>query len=1667
MTFFYYKDKYLYALSIFILLFLNIPEAKSFQSCDTVRSCTGNALHITVTSGKGAQYVDVPMSKSISDMKSAMTVEMWIKPEAQAGKKQFIAGIWGPGEDVNDVWTIYISPDDSLVFELNGQNTELRDLDNTIVKAYAGNLYKTWNSIAAVFDGSKQTAYIYINGSLIDSARNYLYPLSQLRKPQDNLPLQIGSTNALSNNNNNRTILGWIDEVRIWNKVIPSFELYCGMNQSLNDKVDNLILYYRFNQTPVNFDICDASEFGNHGQARSGARCESGNRPIQIKFISNISSITDTLVCDTLKSWTFSITDTSICGGRVWMRVIDDLSTSYTITPTNMYLLPNQPNQFTLTLNTNFVGNINSRLQIISYDRCGSYITVPIKLKRITELEYSKSIIDFDTVVAGCKDKPYIDSTFTICNNTAQFGSPRVVTVNSITTGFPGTYQIISRPMPFQIMPGDCETITVRFTRGYLTKVYNTNITINTDDICNPKATIQLKGAAFEALNVTTNGKTRLDSINFGTFCINVASPGVRYYWNNQMNTQISVDTILIPEHFIGMPLKFPINLNPKWGYNPNYFRFLPTKQGFFRDSIIFIVRTDECVVERKLYVTGTGFYADLSFEAPTLDFGSVIVGQQSALNAKITNNSSDTMRVNFYLRKGVAFSLNVITSATILPGNSVSIPVTFNPLQNEDYTDELCYYETKCGTSGCVQLNGKGIIQRLNFIPMVMETKNVVGCGSELDTLWIENVSGQTQTLDNFTFTNPGGRYSLVEPPAMPNSLIIQNGNSEKFVFRYTPNDVITEHADKAFLEFRTSDGQRWNAKLFGTSIIPKIFVTEFTKYGTLEVGDVRRDTLLMENISPFPVRVDSIDIPNGFTLIYPNRIINQSLNNGDSIRIILDFTPLAPGTYKGDVVVHSSAPCEVIGSGIVQGESVIVPLEIPISVISFGFVRPCDCVVRELPLINNSQAFEMSIDSLWIDDIGLTNGFPEFFSWTSFYSPGGTTPYSIPKSKFDTVKIKFCPRTPAQREFVDMSANINVKASGSGWERKYTTFLVGKRSLVIQPTPDTIGFPPTRVDTLSVTQYDNIIIPDYNVNPDRADVTLDSISFMPDERVFYAADSLGRLFPITIDSTENISIKLDFKPRAVRKYEAKMVLHFSNPCYFSDTTVFVSSEGFAPAYGLNLNFDNLKISPDTFKVINCQTIDIPVYSSRDIPAKVINVHSMFLYDTTKLEYIGSTSPYLSAPCDPFVPSINVYDIDETGKEIVAKNLCWVDSTRPIFIASFRPRNLDRDTIKIKIDSIHFDTEDVILYHLIADGDEATIVVQKPEISIINQITFDSVQVLDCNTDTLLVVNTGDVPASVDNLLQLPDYTVIESSVPPMNTLLNVGDTIAIVLKFCPRKKDSFDNILISESIDPCFVYDSASISGTGFAPPFEVISDISDNFTAMDTVRTILGDTVQLPVYLSKDFAANIKGSLYWLEALRFDVQMSYNPYPLKFISAESRIDGNFNFTSKPGNLTLHYQNVDTLRAGPIAMITFLTTVPDSIISSISIEASGFDTDSILFLDIIPIGSPAVLEVEGKCSITFMKFSDEQTSLMQNVPNPWSDRTTIEFSINEYAPVVLEVYDMTGKLRLKALDGSRVFPPGKYKVEINAADLESGTYFYNIEAGVFKSTKPMVIIK
>ena len=83
----------------------------------------------------------------------------------------------------------------------------------------------------------------------------------------------------------------------------------------------------------------------------------------------------------------------------------------------------------------------------------------------------------------------------------------------------------------------------------------------------------------------------------------------------------------------------------------------------------------------------------------------------------------------------------------------------------------------------------------------------------------------------------------------------------------------------------------------------------------------------------------------------------------------------------------------------------------------------------------------------------------------------------------------------------------------------------------------------------------------------------------------------------------------------------------------------------------------------------------------------------------------------------------------------------------------------------------------------------------------------------------------------------------------------------------------------------------------------------------------------------------------------------------------------------------------------------------------------------------------------------------------LDQNYPNPFNPSTIIAYSLPEASNVILSVYNALGQ-QVKIVEN--VYKnAGNYKVTLNANDLNSGIYFYKIEAGQFSQIRKMILVK
>ena len=83
----------------------------------------------------------------------------------------------------------------------------------------------------------------------------------------------------------------------------------------------------------------------------------------------------------------------------------------------------------------------------------------------------------------------------------------------------------------------------------------------------------------------------------------------------------------------------------------------------------------------------------------------------------------------------------------------------------------------------------------------------------------------------------------------------------------------------------------------------------------------------------------------------------------------------------------------------------------------------------------------------------------------------------------------------------------------------------------------------------------------------------------------------------------------------------------------------------------------------------------------------------------------------------------------------------------------------------------------------------------------------------------------------------------------------------------------------------------------------------------------------------------------------------------------------------------------------------------------------------------------------------------------LYSNIPNPFSDMTSISFFVPEDGKVMIGIYDMLGNL-VEELTNEN-YNPGMYKLEFNSENVAPGTYFMRMTAAGFSVTNAMNIVR
>ena len=89
---------------------------------------------------------------------------------------------------------------------------------------------------------------------------------------------------------------------------------------------------------------------------------------------------------------------------------------------------------------------------------------------------------------------------------------------------------------------------------------------------------------------------------------------------------------------------------------------------------------------------------------------------------------------------------------------------------------------------------------------------------------------------------------------------------------------------------------------------------------------------------------------------------------------------------------------------------------------------------------------------------------------------------------------------------------------------------------------------------------------------------------------------------------------------------------------------------------------------------------------------------------------------------------------------------------------------------------------------------------------------------------------------------------------------------------------------------------------------------------------------------------------------------------------------------------------------------------------------------------------------------------------SLYQNYPNPFNPATIFRYDLPKNTNVKLTIYDLMGKIVKNLVSDQQ--NPGYKLIQWNSTNnkgqpVSAGMYFYTIQAGEFRQTKKMVLLR
>ena len=237
----------------------------------------------------------------------------------------------------------------------------------------------------------------------------------------------------------------------------------------------------------------------------------------------------------------------------------------------------------------------------------------------------------------------------------------------------------------------------------------------------------------------------------------------------------------------------FPITILP--GGNQVFdVTYTPTALGLTTADLTF---THNAAGSPTVYsLQGTGVESTFAISPPNLNFGNVVLGSNTTLQATVSNPGTSDLVISNITSSNTqyTFSPNVFP-VTILPGGNQVFDVTYTPTALGLSTADLTFTHNATGSPTVYSLQGTGVEATFSISPPNLNFGNVVlGSNTTLQAT-VSNPGTSNLVISNITSSNTQYTFS---PNAFP--VTILPGGNQVFDVTYTPTALGLTTADLTF---------------------------------------------------------------------------------------------------------------------------------------------------------------------------------------------------------------------------------------------------------------------------------------------------------------------------------------------------------------------------------------------------------------------------------------------------------------------------------------------------------------------------------------------------------------------------------------------------------------------------------------------------------------------------------------------------------------------------------------------------------------------------------------------------------------------------------------------------------------------------------------------------